>query len=458
MSSLDHTCVSGMGFTPRNTKIKSPGSNRGGKELILEGQAQDIPQPPPQLAIINSSTELRAVSPRKVQTRAYFRNWHWENKLRKLIGHTKGKRIRSDLTSVRGHKGERPARPWLIVCELAQGNTDADIGKKLSRDFSTIADDARNFGFSGRRCQYDFGDRFLAGSIQQLKKATGLSASQLSTEVGVSSKILADQLRRRSETLRTDPEVARKFILWRDNLVRRLLANISKPALDLEKHSGSSLLKTLFPKLHEKRRLLRQILTWCRHFLREKPDAGIIELQDYLCRLAAIEPSQRNLFVRFLPWTPELMPFLEANLKRVRGPGTLWQLTDEAIAKRLGTTPAIVGSVSRSRVRTIPAQEMRRLIRAFAFPSPQNRRTTGKRGIASETEDLIRLAAACRVLEWSKRRASSLLYPESVDPYTRAKQLYRRHSSRIENLAHDLTRETAQSLISRSQTTASAPG
>jgi hypothetical protein len=153
-------------------------------------------------------------------------------------------------------------------------------------------------------------------------------------------------------------------------------------------------LQTFFPDLRAKHDLLLKVLRKCRSFVLREASTGAHEMGEYFCAqsmLALSEGSRQKAFVSFLPWAPGLMPFLQENIGRIRRPGNLWPIADEAIAQRWNTTRAIVNGTRKSRVRTISPLEMRHLIQTVRKVVPlddgaASPRQHGRRGRHPEPE------------------------------------------------------------------------
>jgi hypothetical protein len=274
-------------------------------------------------------------------------------------------RPRPMLKSVRGHAGEGPLKPWPVIRRVVQGHSYATLESEFGRDFGTIAECARKRGFSGKPCVYDFGNPFDKRGVRQLKKCTGLSASQMANEIGLPRSAVAELFRPTRASQRVGPGAARKFIAWRDRLIGELVATVSKPNRVNDKYSGSRVLRTFFPDLPAKHKLLLNVLRNLRIFLLREASASADEIGEYFCAQAMWEVSQssrQKTYVLFLPWAPELMPLLQENIGRIREPGDLWPVAEEAIARRLNTTRAVVNGARKARARTIPPMEMRHLI------------------------------------------------------------------------------------------------
>ncbi len=267
-----------------------------------------------------------------------------------------------------GHAGEPPTKKWQIVCAIVQGKTYEEIGQQQNRATMTIWSAAKALGLcdgSGGRAMpafYDFGEPVTAEEVRALRKITGLPDRQFAIQTGIGTSTI----RPRRKGHRIQPASAMKVVAWRDNAVRQLLKTVAAPARGENRYSGSRILKTLFPGLRSQRDFLLKILRRCRAVLANTPTTSEYDLGEWFCDQAMLEggraPGQK-LFVRFLPWAPELISFLHKNSSRLTDRGSLWPLADEAIAQRWSTTAAIVSSVGRHRMgRAIRPSEMRHLL------------------------------------------------------------------------------------------------
>jgi hypothetical protein len=251
---------------------------------------------------------------------------------------------------VRGHEG--PMRKWPIVCGLVQGHSYEKIGEDLKRTTQTVKAAVDRLGLAGRAALYDFGLPVTGAIFSQIKAASGLSAKELAQQTQLSKSGMAEWILPRYSRHRVTPKSASKLIEWRDGALRRLLSDVSKPSRGFDRHSGSALLKTLVPGLRHRYNLLLPVLRRLRKCLLTNTSWGVSEIQDYLCDQAMLEvagKSESNLLTKFLPWTPELMPFLEANIDRLRGRGNLFPIAYEAIAGRWDTTPHVVAAAIKPR-------------------------------------------------------------------------------------------------------------
>jgi hypothetical protein len=348
-------------------------------------------------------------------------------------------RPRPELRSVRGHTGEGPLKPWPVICRVVQEHSYAALESEFGRDFSTVADCARKRGISGKPCVYDFGKLFDTQAVQHLKKCTGLSATQMANEIGLPEPAVAELVRPNRAGQRVHPATAKKIIAWRDHLIEKLLATASKPDRVNDRYSGSRVLRTLFPDLRARHKLLLNVLGKLRMFLLREASAGADEMGEHFCAEAMLEVSQgssQKTFATFLPWAPDLMPFLEENIGRIRRPGNLWPVAEEAIARRWNTTRAVVNGTRKARARTIPPGELRHLVQVRADSggtagSAAPKRRGGQRGDRRETLARITVAAHYGLKGVTQYAMAPILYPrhkESAEgARNAANQFFRSH-------------------------------
>lgn len=262
---------------------------------------------------------------------------------------------------VRGH--DTAALKWPMLCLAVEGKSCKAIAKEVDRFFTTVWADLAALGFSGRAAFHDLGERWMAANVLQLKTATGLSVAELSERAGLPDAFKDAVWRPRT---RFNPALVRKLVAWRDNVLRALLVPDSRRSRGVERLNRSEVLKTFLPNLRARHKLLRAALSKMRAFLRVYPDAGAEELKTYLCEQAMLEvsgESSGDVFKRFLPWAPQLMPFLGKNIDRLRRhDGHLWPLAWEALGARWDASPKLVEAAIRARTRRIAPREMRFLI------------------------------------------------------------------------------------------------
>lgn len=245
---------------------------------------------------------------------------------------------------------------WKLVCSLVKGDRYPEIGKKLHRNFATVRQSAIAMGFpkggGDRRLDsvlYNLGDPLDGSTVTALKNACGLSPQMFAELTGVTSQNVRQITCSAYKQRRVEPETAAKIIGWRDGLISAALSvNWSKKKRGREGISGPAVIRTLFPKLGEKYQLLLKVLKGCRRWKEFRACVTAEEIGALLCDRAQLETGQDisdKVFAPFLPWAPELMPFLNSNLVRITGSGPLCRLAYEAFAVYWKLPPKTVAAV-----------------------------------------------------------------------------------------------------------------
>jgi hypothetical protein len=299
----------------------------------------------------------------------YRRKWPDAPLICEWLRRELSQRSKLQMESRYGHADEPPIKKWQIVCAIVQGKTYEEIGQQLNRATMTIWSAARALGLRdesrrhARRAFYDFGEAVTAEAIRTLRHITGQSVPQFAKGTGLNASAITEAMRQRHKGIQSG--TAKKIIVWRDDLIRHLLMTAPVPARGQDRYSGSRILKTFFPNLRLKRDLLLRVMRWCRRSASVTPTMNANELGEQFCAQAMLEARQgshERLFVRFLPWAPDLIGFFQANLPQLKGHGNLWPLADAVIVQRWDTTPHVLSSAWRARSIEIPPDEMRRLI------------------------------------------------------------------------------------------------
>jgi hypothetical protein len=270
-----------------------------------------------------------------------------------------------NLLHLPGRANARPVRIAEILHLHVQGLTLPEIGGKLDRGPARIWQIIRRTGL--QRGLYSFGDLLDVAATRNLKKISGLSAEEFAQHVHVaaSPRRVDDYLRKKQQHF--EPKRSKEISDGRRNLIVKLMSTEQK------EYPRGRVLKTFFPDLAKKSRFLCEVLQECRFFLQSKPTAELAQLEDYLCDqgdrelLDARGPRIRKLFRRFLPWMPDIVPCLDFNLARGKGP--IWDSACQSIAKYWGTTPGIIREAIDPHTRPLPPDRMRWLILHAASPS-----------------------------------------------------------------------------------------
>lgn len=289
-------------------------------------------------------------------------------------------------------------RDWLIVEGIAQGKPHQLIAKSVGRSQSVISDRARQLGFSNANCRYYFGQPFDSQAVQCVKKRTGLFARVLAAESGVSIFAMQEAQWPKRQHQRAKPHTAEKLTAWLDETVEKLMAIDFRKRLHVpsiwHRCSRHSLLFTLVPRLRENYDLLLSALHRLRIFLRADLSAGPDRVQDYLCEQAGLEVakvSRENVFAPFLPWAPELMPFLKRDLERLRGQERLERISREWLAARCHTKPSVMDSaLRRSRTRMVAPNDVAMLIQSLNIRSePMASKARVPRGRPADRKEIF---------------------------------------------------------------------
>jgi len=218
---------------------------------------------------------------------------------------------------------------------------------------------------SGTTGFYSFGELFDRSAMQQLHSMTGLTVTEFSRQLGIPFATCWNILRSKT-SLQLGFLTARKISEWRSCLFRQLMSDATQGA---DRYGRRRIIQTVFPNLRDRYSQLVEVLRNVSKSPCAKTDFVSDALPQYLIEQALMEqarPTQGTLFKSFLPWAPDLVPFLKKNLDRVHG-ALRAELAVQAIAQWLGTTPPVVKNVlhctnNGHRIKAIPPREMRLLI------------------------------------------------------------------------------------------------
>jgi hypothetical protein len=285
---------------------------------------------------------------------------------------------------VRGHQ-ESSAPKWPMICLRVQGKSHREIGQAVNRTEVAIYHALGKVGLSGEPAIYDFGEACTASTLIRLKKATGLTASELAREADIPERQFIEATRpgRALNNRRVHPELARKLVAWRDKMLETFFGKpqTSRSADAIDKRK---LLKTFIPDLYSSYDLVLSALRKLRKYLQSDAAQQSDKLQDYFCAQAESEVLEKRpgVFVKFLPWAPELLPLLESRRSRIAARESLPPLVHELIGARWNLSPSIVSEAMRSRTRRVPPKEMRYRIQALSreTPPPIDKKLRRQRG------------------------------------------------------------------------------
>jgi len=282
----------------------------------------------------------------------------------------------------RGHDG---AFNKLRALELlVQGRSCKEIGQDLGRSPGVIRRGLRRGGLRhDSPSVYNVGDRLDAPIILALRNACDFSPQMFAELVGVPTWVVSHLSRKGNIGQRVDPKHARKFIVWRDNLIHKVLSTDLRQRDECRR---GAVIRGLFPNLRQKYEQLLAMMQYCRSFLREykakeHKDADAEHLFTYLLNQAMYEtghPSGAKPFVQFLPWLPELRPFVEAHLGELRGPGSLQKLAFHAFGDYWKVAAGVIPSLVYRDLEPLSPARMRALILSLPNGAPTSRRTKTK--------------------------------------------------------------------------------
>jgi hypothetical protein len=271
---------------------------------------------------------------------------------------------------VRFHQSERPVDKWKILELKSLGKSTQQIAKILNRAYPSIYLALRRMGFpTGISLCYSFGEPFDGSALRRLHLTSGLNVTEMSRQLQIKFSTLEPHLAPRQKRRALSLDGALKAASWRKSLFASLMSNASRhPGDDPTKYAQSRIIVTFFPNVRERYAFLHQVFDEISQALRQNPDWSIENLQQYLCEQALLENVGKrsgNLFSKFLPWAPELAPFLAGKLDILRGVHHQ-RLAFEAIATSLGTTPGVVSSIVNPaqavNIKPISAKDVRGLI------------------------------------------------------------------------------------------------
>jgi hypothetical protein len=305
------------------------------------------------------------------------------------------------------HPGERTVDKWKIVELRIAGKSNQEIAKLLNRAWPSIYIALRGMGFpvgTGVSACYSFGELFDRAALRRLRQISGFNVTSLAEQLGVPFATLEVALSTRKSQSQMHLKTARKASEWRASLFRSLMSNASRhPGRQTDKYGQSRVIVTFFPNLRARYLCLLEVLHQLGKKLRDNPEWSLDRLQQHLCEQAMGEKagiSRGDLFRRFLPWAPELTPFLAGKLQDLQGV-RYQRIAWEILAGSLGTTAPIISAVinpaQAQRIRPIPPEEMRWLILKLAAAAPTLQ-------IGRKREDAVaaRVAEVKKTMSWGK--------------------------------------------------------
>ena len=355
-----------------------------------------------------------------------------QRKIRGLLTQTRG-RPRPELFTQMG-----PGETWEAVRLRAGGATYQEIGKKLSKGWSTIHHRCQTLGASEGRGQLDFGQPFTWGDIRHLHAASGLTKAEFASSAGC-------RLGRPPRSQHVHRAVAAKIIDWRDQQVSALL---TLPLVERrrEGYRSDAVLETFYPHLRRAYKILLTVLPEMRSFLvAHAPTATVEGLAEFVADKARLETvedkaTQRQFFCDLLWWLPALSPCIENNFEKIRSSQMMRPLALTILGDLLRATADAVGYVVREKSSVIPPEKVRSLLLRLAGSRDKGNpaKAAGRpRGIRPNTEEMIVRAACCNIMNIPLRKRKPYLYPSDESNfddtiYPKIKIFHSRHRTEIE--------------------------
>jgi len=296
----------------------------------------------------------------------------------------------------KGH--EEPLNKWSLLALWVEGFTLDEIGEKLERSRNAVCTAARRLGLTGWASVYSFGERFDFQAVFNLRTACDLTPAMFAKLTDVSPEMVR-HCSPRLRNQRVPPKAAAKIIRWRDALISRVLSTKwtktdylpADLTTDERRYSQPALMRALFPQLKERYEFLVRVFNDCRkplefsdkQLFRLQPSATVEELGEYFCQRAQFEIAANvpdKVFARFLPWAPELVPFLAPSLHRITGRRPLGSLVLEALAWHWKVPAGPMRLIVHRKIEPIPPARMRALLHSL-------RNTEVSSGLAAEVTE-----------------------------------------------------------------------
>jgi hypothetical protein len=299
------------------------------------------------------------------------------------------------------HPSEPPVNLYAILkLKIIDRKSNKDISEALHRAQSQIYTHLKDMGLlrvKGVGTCYSLGELFDREAFRNLQRICGLSTTQMAEVVGLSFARVDCALSRRSRPKELHFDIAKAALIWRDRLFRTMMSSASryvgKKALGTGAYSQSRVIRTFFPNLRDRYLFLIKVLHRLGDTLSAKPNWSPTQLERHLCEQAILEQkgiSKGNLYRSFLPWAPELMPFISQKLQDVRG-SKHKELTYKILGEYLGTSIAtisiLVNAAQAANVRAISPDQMRWEILSVDQEKHANKRKPRKRGRKKENEE-----------------------------------------------------------------------
>lgn len=302
---------------------------------------------------------------------------------------------RRDMSSVRSHPGQKPARDWSIVRNRVEGKTTVQIGRIVERRPGWVQVMCRRLGLTAAPCGYDLGNSMTWERLARLYEASGLQRGQFARFFGVPSGLIDGISRARATLrLRVGAAHAASIVKARDEMISEVYRlNRDSRGSRRWTPSAARILRSLIPDFRGVSATLRDLLAQTRRFLKQLPEAGAEQWQDWLCEQARREvrgliPGKR--FTNFLPLAAELSDFIDLSALRTRG--DLWLLSMEILAARFNVSSRVTSHCEGEHPLRPRDVERWILTRVAAFPLRPQRRGPEKSSVRNSTWFKIGLA------------------------------------------------------------------
>lgn len=249
---------------------------------------------------------------------------------------------RLDMSSVRSHPGQKPARDWSIVRNRVEGKTTIQIGRTVERRPGWVKVMCRRLGLTASPCGYDLGSPMTWERLARLYEASGLQRGQFARFFGVPSGLI-DGMSRATLRLRIGAAHSASIVKARDAMISEVYRlNRDRGGSRRWTPSAARILRSLIPDFRGVSATLRNLLAQTRRFLKQAPEAGAEQWQDWLCEQARREIAgliSGKRFKNFLPLAAELSDFIDLSALRTRG--DLWLLSMEILAARFNVSSRV---------------------------------------------------------------------------------------------------------------------
>ena len=359
---------------------------------------------------------------------------------------------RRDMSSVRSHPGQKPARDWAIARSRVAGKTTVQIGRIVERRPGWVQVICRRLGLTAAPCGYDLGSPMTSERLTRLYEASGLQRGQFARFFGVPSGLI-DGMSRATLHLRVSAPHAASIVKARDEMISEVYKlNRDRGGARRWTPSAARTLRSLIPDFRGVSAALRDLLAQTQRFLKQVPEARVEQWQDWLCEqarreIAGVVPGKR--FSNFLPLAAELSDFIDLSSLRKRG--YLWLLSMEILAARFNVSSRVTSHCEGER--PLPPRDVERwILTKVAGGGPIRAAAPKSKGgrpseITRDTEKRIEIVAAIERLGKELAPMAHLVYPNSVSAKSNAYVLKMRNRSAISSRATRLTKTEAERIL-----------